>query len=116
VGFLHADAYNRPSLALDLAEEFRVLIEDLVYRLVRDEEITPADFRPGEAGERPLVMARAAVKREIRAYEGRMRQTRVHPRTKDSLALWRFIELQAREVARCVRESCPERYRALRFR
>jgi CRISP-associated protein Cas1 len=115
-GFLHQDAYNRPSLALDLEEEFRVLIEDLVFRMVRDGEITPDDFRPGEAGERPLVMARDAVKRTIGAYEARMKQTRVHPRTKETLAQWRFVELQARELARCVRESQPGAYRALRFR
>lgn len=115
-GFLHQDAYNRPSLALDLAEEFRMLIEDLVYRMVRDEKITPADFRPGEEGERPLVMDREAVKRYIGAYEAAMRDTRVHPRTEEKLALWRFIELQARELARCVREKAPESYRALRFR
>lgn len=115
-GFLHQDAYNRPSLALDLQEEFRVLIEDLAFRLVRDEVVTPDDFRPGEVGERPLVMVRAAVKRYIGAYEKRVKAVRVHPRTGEKLAQWRFIEVQARELARCVREGAPGSYRALRFR
>jgi len=116
VGFLHADVYNRPSLALDLEEEFRVLIEDLVFRLVRDHKITPDDFRPGEEGERALVMEKDAVQRFIRAYEKRMRQSRVHPRTHETLAQWRFLEIQAREIARCIREFEPGSYRALRFR
>ena len=116
VGFLHADVYNRPSLALDLEEEFRVLIEDLVFRLVRDQGITPDDFRPGEEGERALVMEKDAVKRLIQAYEKQMRRSRVHPRTNETLAQWRFLEIQAREIARCIRESEPGSYRALRFR
>lgn len=116
VGFLHRDVYNRPSLALDLEEEFRVLIEDLVFRLVRDAAITPDDFRPGGPDERPLVMEKAAVKAFISAYESRMKETRVHPRTHQKLALWRFIELQAREIAQCVRDATPEAYSALRFR
>ena len=116
VGFLHADVYNRPSLALDLEEEFRVLIEDMVFRLVRDQEITPDDFRPGEKGERALVMEKDAVKRFIQAYEKQMRRSRVHPRTHETLAQWRFLEIQAREIARCIRESEPGSYRALRFR
>lgn len=115
-GFLHQDAYSRPSLALDLEEEFRILVEDLVYRLVRDEKVTCDDFRPGEEGERLLVMEREAVKRYIAAFESMMQDTRVHPRDHQKLTLWRFIELQAREVARCVRDRAPESYRALRFR
>lgn len=117
VGFLHKDVYNRPSLALDLVEEFRPVIEGLALHVCHHDMIHPEDFRPGDeaAGERALVMERDAVKRYVTAYEERMGRAIQHPRTGDTLPLWRFIELQAREVARCLREGTPE-YRALVFR
>ncbi len=116
-GFLHKDAYNRPSLALDLVEEFRPVIEGLVLHVCHHEMIQVTDFRPGDeaAGERALVMEREAVKRYVTAYEARMKRVIRHPRTGERLALWRFLELQAREVARCVREGTAA-YRALTFR
>jgi len=117
VGFLHVDAYNRPSMALDLMEEMRVTIENLVWALVEEGEITPKDFRPAEdEDEPPVVMDREASKRFIKAYEARMRETRAHPRTGEQVARWRFLEMQAREVARCIQENAPSTYRALRFR
>ncbi|MDX9954946.1 MAG: CRISPR-associated endonuclease Cas1 [Anaerolineae bacterium] len=117
VGFLHKDAYNRPSLALDLVEEFRPIIEGLALHVCHHELLHPEDFRPGDesAGERALVLERDAVKRFIGAYEERMGKVLQHPRTGEQLALWRFVELQAQEVARCLRTGTPE-YRAITFR
>lgn len=117
VGFLHKDAYNRPSLALDLVEEFRPVIEGLALHVCHHELIRLADFRPGDeaAGERALVLERDAVKRYIGAYEERMGKALQHPRTGEQLALWRFLELQAQEVARCLREGTAA-YQAVLFR
>lgn len=115
VGFLHADDYNRASLALDLVEEFRVIVDGLILYHCNRGLITPDDFRPGEDDERPVVMAQDALKRYITAYEQRMKRASQHPRTQENLPLWRFLELQAREVARCLREGTPD-YRALIFR
>lgn len=115
VGFLHADVYNRPSLALDLVEEFRVIVDGLVLYVCHRGLITLEDFRPGEEGERLLVMERAAVKKYVNTYEKRLRRVSRHPRTGERLPLWRFLELQAREVARCVREGQAD-YRPLIFR
>lgn len=117
VGFLHKDVYNRPSLALDLVEEFRPVIEGLALHVCHHNIIHPEDFRPGDeaAGERALVMERDAVKRYVAAYEERMSRAIQHPRTTETLPLWRFIEMQAREVARCLREGTPE-YQTVVFR
>jgi CRISPR-associated protein Cas1 len=115
VGFLHADVYNRPSLALDLVEEFRVIIDGLALYVCNRGLVTPDDFRPGEEDERPVEMDRAAVQRYIQAYESRMQRVSRHPRTGERLRLWRFLELQAREVARCLREGQPD-YQPLIFR
>ncbi len=115
VGFLHADVYNRPSLALDLAEELRCVIEGLVLYVCHREIVTMEDFRPGEGEEPPVVLEREGLKRYVDAYEKRMRRVSRHPRTGEKLELWRFVELQAREVARCLRDGRAD-YRALIFR
>src|SRR5271165_46238 len=51
VGFLHADRPGRPSLALDLVEEFRTLIADrLVLALINRQQLGRADFRDRDGG------------------------------------------------------------------
>lgn len=45
LGYLHFDRYNRPSLALDLMEEFRPLVVDaVVLSSLNKQLLTPADF------------------------------------------------------------------------
>ncbi len=45
LGFYHRPRYGRPSLALDLTEEFRPLIADsVVLTLVNNGEVTPISF------------------------------------------------------------------------
>ncbi|NLE74956.1 MAG: CRISPR-associated endonuclease Cas1 [Actinobacteria bacterium] len=58
LGFYHRPAYGRPSLALDVLEEFRVIVDQLVLRLVnmgivdeKDFESTPVDEDHAADGE-----------------------------------------------------------------
>ena len=44
LGFFHQSAYGRPSLMLDLLEEFRPTIDALVVRLVNRRQVGPGDF------------------------------------------------------------------------
>ena len=45
VGFLHVDRPGRPSLALDLMEEFRALVADrLVLSLINRRQVHPKGF------------------------------------------------------------------------
>lgn len=51
VGYLHGINYGRPSLALDLTEEFRHFVVDrLTLRLINREVFTEADFEEKEEG------------------------------------------------------------------
>src|ERR1700677_2264287 len=51
VGFLHADRPGRPSLALDLMEEFRPMLADrLVLTLLNRRQIGSADFTVRDGG------------------------------------------------------------------
>jgi CRISPR-associated protein Cas1 len=44
LGFFHQPAFGRPSLMLDVLEEFRPLVDLLVVRLVNRRQLGPADF------------------------------------------------------------------------
>ncbi len=45
MGFIHTDKYGKPSLALDIMEEFRTpIIDSLVITLIRKKVLSPNDF------------------------------------------------------------------------
>jgi CRISPR-associated protein Cas1 len=56
IGFFHQPQYGRPSLMLDVLEEFRPLVDALVLRLINRRQLGPLDFerRGGPALEEVL--------------------------------------------------------------
>ncbi len=75
VGFLHQLNYNRPSLPLDLVEEFRpVIVDSVVLRCLKNMILTPDHFAPGEDRERPLELTDAGIRLFIREMETRFDQ------------------------------------------
>lgn len=108
-GFLHQTDYNRPSLALDLMEEFRpLLVDSLVLRCCSDGRLTLDDFGPGDDAY-PVVLSDAGKRRFVAAFEERMRTEATHPDGADGrpgkVSYLRCLELQARQLARCVRSA-----------
>ena len=102
VGFLHQLSYNRPSLALDLVEEFRPLIVDsVVLRCLNNGILTQDHFTPGEE-ERPLVLAPEGIRLFIRELEARMTQMFKHPVSGEQVNYRRVLLLQAYALARCL--------------
>lgn len=99
LGFFHAIEYARPSLALDVMEEFRpILVDTLVLELVNRRRLTPADFVRTGRKERPVEMSEAGLELFLRAYEERL-ETRVrHPITGDQVTYRRCLELQVRQL------------------
>lgn len=55
------------------------------------------------------------MKRYIAAYRERFMRPILHPRLRERMPLWRFLHVQAQEIARCVREGDPG-YRGCVFR
>lgn len=101
VGFLHRLEYNRPSLALDLMEEFRPLIVDsVVLRCLNNNIIKPEHFQPGEEQDRPIVLAPEGVRLFVRELETRLTQTFQHPVTGEQVSYRRLFLLQAYALAR----------------
>lgn len=71
IGFLHSDRWGRPSLALDLMEEWRpVIVDSVVLRMIATEQVQPEDFTYDPVtGCRMTDKARKAL---LESYERRM--------------------------------------------
>jgi CRISPR-associated protein Cas1 len=100
VGFFHRTHYGRPSLALDLAEEFRPIIGDsVVVTALNTGVVKPDDFvRRGPA----CALKDPARRRVLDAYETRMETLVRHPLFGYSVSYRRVLEVQARLLARVV--------------
>ena len=86
VGFLHQLNYNRPSLPLDLMEEFRpVIVDSVVLRCLNNRILDPEHFAPAESEERPLVLTDEGIRlfiREMEArFEGEFKEVKTGKRT-----------------------------------
>jgi CRISP-associated protein Cas1 len=102
VGFLHADRPGRPSLALDLAEEFRSAIADrLAVSLVNLGQVQPDGFIRAETG--AVSMDDATRKGVIVAYQKRKQEPILHPFTGEQGTIGLSIFVQARLLARTIR-------------
>lgn len=113
VGMLHQPRFGRPSLALDLAEEFRPLVGDsTVVMAVNNGEVRPRDFvRRGGA----VALTQAGRKRIVAAYERRVAVTLDHPIYGYRVSYRRAMELQARQLAAVI-DGQLDAYRALTTR
>lgn len=102
VGFLHRDRPGRPSLALDVMEEFRPYLADrLALTLVNRRQIAPSDFTRTETGAFSLKdEPRKAV---LAAWQERKREEVEHPFLKEKMTVGLLWHMQARLLARHVR-------------
>jgi CRISPR-associated protein Cas1 len=102
VGFLHVDRPNRPSLALDLMEEFRPWLADrLAITLINRQQIGPDDFNVREGGS--VEFTDSGRKRVITAYQERKKESLNHPLLEQSLSIGQLPFIQARILARHLR-------------
>lgn len=107
VGFLHADRPNRPSLALDLMEEFRPWLADrLAVTLVNRQQIQPNHFVAREGG--AVEFTEAGRKLVIKAYQERKQETLTHPVLDQNLRIAQMPFIQARLLARHLRGDVPD--------
>ncbi len=101
VGCLHAMEYGRPSLVLDLMEEFRALVVDrAMLDLVLGEKVTPESFTYTGRKERPVEIGKALIPMVISAYEKRAADLILHAPSQSRQKIRRCYELQARIYAR----------------
>jgi CRISPR-associated protein Cas1 len=102
----HALEYGRPSLTLDLMEEFRpVTVDEPMLELALRERLTPQDFTYTGRADRPVELGEGKMALVIGAYEQRLAQTTPHADSNSVQTLRRCMELQARIYGRVVMEA-----------
>jgi CRISPR-associated protein Cas1 len=102
VGFLHRDRPGRPSLALDLMEEFRsFLVDRLVLSLINRQQVKREGFTKTESG--GVEMDDATRKAVLTAYQARKQDTITHPYLGEEVTVGLLVHLQARLLARHLR-------------
>jgi len=105
LGFYHAGRYGRPSLALDLMEEFRAVIADsVVLMLVNNRVVTPDDFLVWREACQLTADGR---KKFFTTYEQRKATVVTHPLYGYRMSYSRMLEVQARTLAAYVRGDVP---------
>ncbi len=98
-GFFHALEDNRPSLALDMMEEFRPAICDIVVlTLVLQGHLTLADFEATNEAGLPVRLTKEGREVLITAYEERLSEKLYHPIAQGETEYRNSIEYQARQM------------------
>ena len=106
VGYLHSSFYGRPSLALDLLEEFRpIIVDSIVVDILNHRMLTPADF--------VVELGAYRLKQEKRTtfftkFEERLNEEIFHPLFGYKTSYRRCLELQARLLAKVLTGEIDE--------
>lgn len=103
LGFLHAVRPGRAALALDLMEEFRHQADRLALTLVNRGQIQASDFTLHEGG--GVTLAEKGRKAVVVAWQERKQETLSHPLLEQPVALGLLPQLQARFLARTLRDD-----------
>jgi CRISPR-associated protein Cas1 len=104
-GFFHAGRHGKPSLALDLMEEFRAIIADsVVLTLINNGMVTPRDFL---VWRQACQLMESGRKQFFVAYEQRKATIVTHPVFGYRMTYGRMLEVQARMLAGHVRGDLP---------
>ena len=102
VGFLHRIRPGRPSLALDLMEEFRAYIADrVVLNLINLKQLTKADFERRETGE--IRISDRGRKEVLMAYQKKKDEVIEHPFLGEKTTVGLLPHIQAMLLARYIR-------------
>jgi len=118
VGVFHTPEYGRPSLVLDLIEEFRpVVVDTLILRVVNRRQVAPEDFEelhddaelaavgeeesePAESADRAVWLGPTGRRVFFRAWGRRLRETHFYPVRRQTLTLEEIMQQQVYQLAR----------------
>ncbi|AEG94587.1 type I-C CRISPR-associated endonuclease Cas1c [Ramlibacter tataouinensis] len=102
VGFLHRDRPGRPSLALDLLEEFRPLMADrLALSLINRRQLSERDFKVMDSG--AVLLKEDSRKNVLVAYQERKREELRHAFIEEKVEIGLIPFIQAQLLARHLR-------------
>jgi CRISPR-associated protein Cas1 len=115
IGFFHVIEYGRPSLALDVEEEFRpVIVDTMVLHIVRQRLLEPTDFQR-DGAEASVTMTDDARRFFLTLYQERLQVRVRHPASEQKLTYRQCIERQVQHLARCIQGE-EQGYRPLLIR
>jgi len=104
VGFLHRQRPGRPSLALDLMEEFRAMLADrIALSLINRRQVNAKGFRKTSSG--GVEMADDTRKTVLVAYQKRKAELITHPFLGEQVTVGLLLNIQARLLARHLRSD-----------
>lgn len=107
VGFLHQIRAGRPSLALDLMEEFRAYLGDrIMLNLINLKQVNIKDFEIRETGE--VRMSDKARKELLTTYQKRKQEEITHPFLGEKMTIGLLPHIQAQLLARYIRGDIEE--------
>ncbi len=102
VGFFHTDRPGRPSLALDIIEEFRAyLVDRFVISLINKLEIKEKHFEIKENGS--VILTKEGKNVIITKWQKRKQEEIVHPFLKEKCQVGLLVHIQASLMARYIR-------------
>ncbi len=102
MGFLHVPRPGRPSLGLDLMEEFRAFLADrLAFTLINRKQVTIEHFEPRPGG--AVYLNEKGRKEVVAAYQKRKQEEVDHPLLAEKSPIGLLPHLQARLLARHLR-------------
>lgn len=108
VGFLHSIDYGRPSLALDILEEFRQLVVDLLtLSLLNLAVLKPEDFEEDE--KRGVYLKEASRKTYFLHYDRKLNDSFQEQETGSATAYRKSIHEQARKMVAHIKGEQPYR-------
>lgn len=104
VGFYHKERPGRPSLALDLMEEFRApLVDKFILSLLNKRQVQPRNFRFESSG--ACVLSDDARKEILKQWQLRKDDKIIHPYLKEKITIGILPFIQARLLAQFIRGS-----------
>jgi CRISPR-associated protein Cas1 len=105
LGFYHGGKHGRPSLALDLMEEFRATIVDsVVLTLVNNGMLTASDFIAWNGA---CQLTESGRRTFLETYERRKSTIVTHPMFGYKMSYGRMLEVQARLLGAYIRGDVP---------
>lgn len=105
-GFYHSLRSGRSSLACDLVEETRCIVERLVLTLINLKKINADDFEVQPSG--AVMLSKDGRKKVLTAWQEKRRSEIVHPYLKEKIQLGLLPYVQSSLLAKYIRGEIPE--------
>lgn len=105
-GFYHTLRSGRDSLACDMIEETRCLVERLVLTMINTKEINEKDFEKQVSG--AVLLNKEGKTKVLTAWQTKKRQTIVHPYLKEKMPFGLIPFIQSSLMAKYLRNEISE--------